>query len=423
MTLKQLEANLKKRHARERRFRLYGMGTIFVVLLILGGMLAGLTWNGVSVLWKPFVKVEVTFDPSVVQLNPTQVEESLRAVNYRQLIYASLIESYPQLIKGLTRSQILQLISPGAELYLYRKLKQDPGLVGKKQTFWLLGSDDVDFFLKHKKLRRIDESNRRVNNQQVIVIDQLAADKKLIRRFNWMFFTSGDSRSPELAGIYGALIGSIYTILVTLLLAVPLGIGAAIYLEEFAPDTRMIRFFELNINNLASVPSIIFGLLGLAVFLNVLHLPRSSALVGGITLALMTLPTIIIASRSSLQTVPNAIRRAAEGLGASSVQVVFHHVVPLALPGMITGTILGMARALGESAALLMIGMVAFIVEAPSSVTDPSTALPVQIFNWARNPERGFADHTAAAIIVLLIVLMAMNWGAIVIRKRFEHRW
>ncbi|MDH3922886.1 MAG: phosphate ABC transporter permease PstA, partial [Desulfobulbaceae bacterium] len=271
--------------------------------------------------------------------------------------------------------------------------------------------------------RDVPESNRRLNDRQLAWIDKWAHEGKITKRFNTAFFTSGDSREPELAGILGALVGSILTLTLTLLLSFPVGVASAVYLEEFAPKNRWIDIVEVNINNLAAVPSIVFGLLGLAVFINFFHMPRSAPLVGGLVLTLMTLPVIIIASRVSLQSVPPSIREAALGIGASKMQTVLHHVLPLALPGMLTGTIIGIARALGETAPLLMIGMVAFIVDIPSGFTDPATALPVQIFLWADSPERGFVERTSAAIIVLLALLVVINSLAVILRNRFERRW
>ena len=267
------------------------------------------------------------------------------------------------------------------------------------------------------------ESNRRVSDREVAWLERLQ-DKALVEKvFNWSFFTSGDSREPELAGIKGALIGSALTLLVTLVLCLPIGVAAAIYLEEFAPKNRMTEIIEVNINNLAAVPSIVFGLLGLAVFLNFVGLPRSAPLVGGLVLALLVLPTIIIASRAALKAVPPSIKEAALGVGASQQQAIFHHVLPLAMPGIMTGTIIGMAHALGETAPLLMIGMVAFIVEAPKGITDAATVLPVQIYLWSDLPEIAFQAKTAAAIMVLLVFLFAMNGTAIYLRKMFERRW
>lgn len=249
------------------------------------------------------------------------------------------------------------------------------------------------------------------------------ASDEIELRFNRTFFTNGDSREPEQAGVWGAVMGSFFTLALTLLLSFPIGVAAAIYLEEFAPRNRWTDLIEVNINNLAAVPSIVFGLLGLAVFIGFFGLPRSAPLVGALVLTLLTLPTIIIASRAALKGVPPSIREAALGMGASKLQMVAHHVLPLAMPGMLTGTIIGMARALGETAPLLMIGMVAFIVEVPSGFTDPATALPVQIFLWSDSPERGFVERTSGAIIVLLAFLMVMNAAAVILRNRFERRW
>ena len=271
--------------------------------------------------------------------------------------------------------------------------------------------------------RDVPESERRVKDRTLGWVDALAAEGRLERRFNTIFFTKGASREPELAGIAGALVGSFYTLLLTLLLSFPIAVGAALYLEEFAPKNRWTDLIEVNINNLAAVPSIVFGLLGLAVFINFFGVPRSTPLIGALVLTLMTLPTIIIASRAALKSVPPSIREAALGVGASPLQTQLHHVLPLAMPGMLTGTIIGMAQALGETAPLLMIGMIAFIVDIPGGVTDPSTVLPVQIFLWADSPERGFVERTSAAIMVLLGFLILMNLTAVLLRRRFERRW
>jgi phosphate transport system permease protein len=266
-------------------------------------------------------------------------------------------------------------------------------------------------------------ADRRTGDKEVAWLEKLRGEGLIASGFNWLFFTAGDSREPELAGIRGALVGSLLTLFVTLVICLPIGVGAAIYLEEFAAKNRLTEFIEVNINNLAAVPSIVFGLLGLAMFLNAFGLPRSAALVGGLVLALLVLPTIIIASRAALKAVPPSIKEAALGVGASHQQAVFHHVLPLALPGIMTGTIIGMAHALGETAPLLMIGMVAFIVDVPGGFTDAATALPVQIFLWSDLPEIAFQAKTAAAIVVLLLFLFVMNGAAIVLRSRFQRRW
>jgi phosphate transport system permease protein len=300
---------------------------------------------------------------------------------------------------------------------------KEPGVIGKNLDIWVPADDDVDMLYKGHIDRNVPEEERRLSDKQLAWLDRLSADGRVDKKFNRTFFSAGDSREPELAGIWGAVVGSFLTLAVTLMLSFPIGVAAAVYLEEFAPKNRWTDLIEVNINNLAAVPSIVFGLLGLAVFLNFFGLPRSAPVVGGLVLTLMTLPTIIIASRSALTSVPPSIREAALGVGASKMQMVAHHVLPLAMPGMLTGTIIGMARALGETAPLLMIGMVAFIVDIPNGFTDPSTALPVQIFLWADSPERAFVEKTSAAIMVLLAFLIVMNAAAVILRKRFERRW
>jgi phosphate transport system permease protein len=324
------------------------------------------------------------------------------------------------------RSELRELYgiaSPGAEYRLMDLVADDPSLIGTTRELWLLASDDVDMVVKGHIDRTVPESERRVSDRTIGWLESLEQKGAVDTRFNWSFFTNGDSREPELAGIGGAIAGSFYTLLVCLALSFPIGVAAAVYLEEFAPKNRWTDLIEVNINNLAAVPSIVFGLLGLAVLINFFGLPRSAPVVGGLVLTLMTLPTIIIAGRAALKSVPPSIREAALGVGASKMQMVFQHVLPLAMPGMLTGTIIGMAQALGETAPLLMIGMVAFIVDVPRGVFDPSTVLPVQIFLWADSPERAFVERTAAAIIVLLGFLIAMNALAVYLRKRFERRW
>ncbi len=299
----------------------------------------------------------------------------------------------------------------------------EPALIGRRQSVWLLADDRVDLLMKGRIDRALAEDSRRLDDRELAWIDALIAEGRLKKRFNRAFFTSGDSREPEQAGVRGAVVGSFLTLLVTLLLSFPIGVAAAVYLEEFAPQNRLTDLIEVNINNLAAVPSIVFGLLGLAVFIQLFGLPRSAPLVGGLVLTLMTLPTVIIAGRAALKSVPPSIRQAALGMGASQVQTVAHHVLPLAMPGMLTGAIIGMARALGESAPLLMIGMVAFIVDVPGGLTDPATVLPVQVYLWADSPEQAFLERTSGAIIVLLGFLLIMNATAVALRQKFERRW
>ena len=302
-------------------------------------------------------------------------------------------------------------------------MAKNPQLINTTQRIWLSASSDVDMLIKGKAPRDVPQSERRLNDMQLSWIDKINEMENLRTRFNFDFITGSDSREPEMAGIGGALAGAFWTLIITLVRAFPIGVAAAIYMQEFAPKNRLTDFIEVNINNLAAVPSIVFGLLGLAIFIQLFDLPRSTAIVGGFTLMLMTLPTIIIATRAALSAVPPSIREAAYGVGASQLQVVSHHVLPMAIPGILTGTIIGMARALGETAPLLMIGMVAFIVDIPSSPADPATALPVQIFLWADSPERGFVEKMSAAIIVLLIFLVLMNALAVYLRRKFEIRW
>jgi phosphate transport system permease protein len=312
-------------------------------------------------------------------------------------------------------------VSNGSGFDLKDRLLAKPMLLGTRETIWVLADDDIDTY--YKSWLDGEPYAARLSDKQVEWIGELHDQGKIRLQFNSNLFTRGDSREPEQAGIRGAVMGSLFTLLLTLMLSFPIGVAAAIYLEEFAPKNGWTDFIEVNINNLAAVPSIIFGLLGLAIFINFFHVPRSVPIVGGLVLTLMTLPTIIITSRAAIKSVPPSIREAALGMGASKYQMVLHHVLPLALPGMLTGAIIGMAQALGESAPLLMIGMVAFIVDIPGGFSDPATVLPVQIFLWADSPERAFIEKTSAAIMVLLSFLIVMNTSAVWLRKRLERRW
>ena len=335
----------------------------------------------------------------------------------------ALRAQFPDVSGRSDRRELNRLISVGAGYQIRDAILNEPGLLGRVVTMQLPAAADVDMVVKGNIDRNLPEEQRPVSDRQIGWIDALIAAGRLDTRFNTALFTNGDSREPELAGIRGALMGSFYMLVITVALSFPIGVAAAIYLEEFAPRNRWADLIEVNINNLAAVPSIVFGLLGLAVFINWLAIPRSAPLVGGLVLSLLTLPVIIIAARAAIKAVPPSIREAALGLGASNMQVVFHHVLPLAMPGMLTGTIIGMSRALGESAPLLMIGMVAFIVDVPGGFSDPATALPVQIYLWADSPERAFAERTSAAIIVLLGFLLLMNLAAIIMRKKVERKW
>ncbi|NCA70030.1 MAG: phosphate ABC transporter permease PstA [Sphingobacteriia bacterium] len=422
-TIEIVNASLKRRYARERRFRALGLtavvlGVFFVVLLF-----ADIIGKGHTAFQQTYVRLPVTFDAAVIDPSGTGDPEVLRQANYGALIRAALREAFPEVTERREIRALGAMISVGAPSHLRDQVLADRGLIGTTQEVWLLADDDIDMLVKGHIDRKLPESERRVNDQTLGWVERLESEGRVAKRFNTIFFTHGTSREPELAGIAGALAGSFYTLLLTLLFSFPIGVGAALYLEEFAPKNRWTDLIEVNINNLAAVPSIVFGLLGLAVFIGIFGVPRSTPLVAALVLTLMTLPTIIIASRAALKSVPPSIREAALGVGASPLQTQLHHVLPLAMPGMLTGSIIGMAQALGETAPLLMIGMIAFIVDIPSGFTSPSTVLPVQIFLWADSPERAFVERTSAAIMVLLAFLILMNLSAVLLRRRFERRW
>jgi phosphate transport system permease protein len=417
------EQRLKRRHAAERRFRLYGILAVAVAVGALALLLVTITIKGHGAFVQTRLLVDITFDAAEIDPDATGAEAVIAKGNYAVLAKRALYDMFPAVEGRRNKRALTKLISGGNDLLLRDMVLADPALIGTTQGVWLIASDDVDMLEKGNISRAAPESDRTLSDAQLGWFDSLAAEARVDTVFNLNFFTSGDSREPELAGVWGATVGSIWTILVCLIMTLPIGVMTAVYLEEFAPKNRLTDLIEVNINNLAAVPSIVFGLLGLAVFLNFFGMPRSAPLVGGLVLALMTLPTIIIAGRAALQSVPPSIREAALGVGASRVQVVLHHVLPLATPGIMTGTIVGLARALGETAPLLMIGMVAFIVDIPAGPLDPATALPVQIYIWADSPERAFLEKTSAAILVLLAFLIVMNASAVIVRKKFERRW
>jgi phosphate transport system permease protein len=416
-TMHIVQRGLDKRYRQEKIFRLLGLSAILFSLAFLVFLFSSIFFNGYKAFYQTAVSIDIFFDPAELQV------KDLASANYNGLVKKSLLTTFPDVTNRKQKKNLYSLISTSAAFQLRDMVLADPSLIGQTKSIWLLADDDVDMLMKGYIDRDLQQSDRRMTDTQISWIDKLIMDDRVTSRFNIGFFTNGDSREPESAGILGAAMGSMYMLAITLALAFPIGIGAALYLEEFAVKNRFTDIIEVNINNLAAVPSIVFGLLGLAVFLNFFELPRSAPLVGGLVLFLMTLPTIIITGRVSLQSVPPSIREAALGVGASKMQAVFHHVLPLAMPGMLTGTIIGMARALGESAPLLMIGMVAFIVDIPTSITDPATALPVQIYLWADSPERAFVERTSAAIMVLLTFLILMNGTAVYLRSKFERRW
>jgi phosphate transport system permease protein len=418
-----VERSLKRRYWGERRFRAYGFAAVSAGMAFLVYLFFVIFSNGIGAFRQTQLLVDVFYDPAIIDPEGTRSAEVLQAADYQAVIRAALKAKFPQVEGRAATRELTRLVSGSAAFDLQRRVMDNPALIGTTEPQWLLGSDAVDLLLKGHVDRDSPEDQRPLSDQQLAFTDKLRAENALALRFNTTFLTGGDSREPERAGIWGAVVGSFFTLIITLLLSFPIGVAAAIYLEEFAHRNRWTDLIEVNINNLAAVPSIVFGLLGLAVFIGFFGLPRSAPLVGAMVLTLLTLPTIIIASRAALKAVPPSIREAALGMGASKIQMVTHHVLPLAMPGMLTGTIIGMARALGESAPLLMIGMVAFIVDIPKGITDASTVLPVQVFLWSDSPERGFVEKTSGAIIVLLAFLVVMNTTAVILRKRFERRW
>jgi phosphate transport system permease protein len=422
-TRRLVEKGLRRRYRAERRFRAYGIAAVALGLGFVAFLFSSIISTGWTVFQQSYLKLEIDYAQDVLDPDRSRDPEVIGAADFNALIKAAMRQQFPD-VEGRSELRTLyQLASEGGQFDLRQRVLDDPGLVGSKESLWVLADDRVDLLLKGKIDRDLPEDVRGLSDQELAWIDRLVAEGRLEKRFNRSFFTRGDSREPEQAGVWGAVSGSVLTLFVTLLLAFPIGVAAAIYLEEFAPQNRFTDLIEVNINNLAAVPSIVFGLLGLAVFIQLFGLPRSAPLVGGLVLTLMTLPTIIIASRAALKGVPPSIREAALGMGASQVQMVAHHVLPLAMPGMLTGAIIGMARALGESAPLLMIGMVAFIVDIPQGLTDPSTVLPVQVYLWADSPERAFLERTSGAILVLLGFLLVMNATAVILRQKFERRW
>lgn len=422
-TIELVNKNLAKRYRAEMRFRAYGIAAILFGLACLVLLFTDIIGKGHSAFLQTYVYLEVTFDEDTLEISDASDPQQLAIADYQAIVKTSLRNQFKDAKGRKDKRSLYALVSNGAGFSLRTMLEEDPSLLNQSVGMWFLADDDVDTYIKSRNSDGTDAFTGRLSEKQITWVESLLANEHIEKRFNSHFFTSGDSREPEQAGILGAIMGSLFTLLVTIALSFPIGIAAAVYLEEYAPNNRFTDFIEININNLAAVPSIIFGLLGLAIFIGYFEMHRSLPLVGGLVLTLMTLPTIIISSRAAIKSVPPSIRDAALGLGASKMQVVMHHVLPLAMPGMLTGAIIGFAQALGETAPLLMIGMVAFIVDVPGGVSDPATALPVQIFLWSDSPERAFVERTSAAIMVLLAFLISMNTLAIWLRKRLEVRW
>ena len=422
---------LEKRYKKEKRFIFLGRVAVSLTIIFLVVLLGSIILRGISGFYTTNITIKTSLTQKIIDPTEKRNTKEIYKASWRKISKQSIytiLDDYNKNknIEKNSRKEkraFLKLFSRSSEFYIRDYTLKNLNDIGTVVNITIPASSLVDQYLKGKIDISVDEGNRPISDMQVSWINFMLENKMIKREFNINFFSSGDSRNSEEAGILGAIVGSFLVLVVTIIASFPLGVMSAIYLEEFAPKNRITNLIEVNINNLAAVPSIVFGLLGLAIFLNFFGLPRSSPLAGGLVLALMTLPTIIISSRVAIKSVPPSIREAAMGLGASKMQSVFHHVVPLAVPGILTGTIIGMARALGETAPLLMMGMVAFIVDVPQGVTDPSTVLPAQIFLWSDQPERGFEEKTAAATIVLLGFLLTMNAFAVFLRYKYERKW
>ncbi len=419
MRAARLRAGLKRRYAREGRFRLYGLLAIGVAVGFLLLLLGRIIEQGHTAFYTHSVTVPVYMDPARVDRAYPQGTNFELLVAEQQLARMGIADN----AAGTKATALRSLFSSELKFAAAARIQSNPELIGQTVPITAPVSDDADLYFKHEISRDTPADQRRLSDEQIGWLDRMKASGQVKAHFNSGLFTKGDSTEPELAGVLGAVVGSALMLLVTALIAIPLGVGAALYLEEFAPRGRITDLIEVNINNLAAVPSIIYGLLGLALFINWMHLPRASPLVGGLVLALMALPTIIIATRSSLKAVPPSIREAALAMGASKTQTVFQHTLPLAMPGVMTGAIISMAHALGETAPLLLIGMVSFIPGIPSAIGEPSGALPSLVYIWENASERAFHERTAAAILVLLAFMIVMNAAAIFLRRRFERRW
>lgn len=380
------DPSLKKRHAKAKIFKYFTIASLFFSLLFLAIFLSDMVIKGSSAIQQTYVQVEVTYD-----------EKSVKS--YRKAV----------------ERKYLNIVSRAALREIPMKIKNNPSLMGTSNLVWMLADDQVDMYMK--------DYYYKIKGKDIKTVENLLENNRLEKRFNTVFFTHGDSKTPEYSGILSAMIGTIMTLFVAMAFAFPIGVATAVYLEEFSTQNKWSEFLEVNINNLAAIPSILFGLLGLAIFINLFGMPRSSALVGGLTLALMTLPIIVVSSRAALRSVPASIRQAGYGLGLTKVQVVKDHVLPLAFPGIMTGSIIGLAQAMGETAPLIIVGMIAFIPDSPSTILEASTVMPAQIFTWAGMPERAYIERTAAGILILLSVLISLNAFAVYLRKKFEVKW
>ena len=421
--LKKINDSLIKRQKLEKRFQLFGLVGIICAVLFLIIILSPIIIEGKKAFISTYIKLDVFFDSKIIDPDNTKEDSVIKSANFKEIITKSILENFPEVTDRKEKIKLSSFISSSAEDNLAKLIMSDKALIDKKKELWLLASSTIDVIHKNPDMLNYPEDERLINDNELRWFQWFMSEQKIKFSANKNFFSKADSTEPEQAGIWGSFMGSFFTLLVTLILSFPIAVAAGVFLEELAPKNKFTDFIEVNINNLAAVPSIIFGLLGLAIFLNVMHLPRSAPIVGGMVLALMTLPTIIISTRASLRAVPPSIREAAIGLGATKFQTVTHHVLPLSMPGISTGTIIGMSQALGESAPLLMIGMVAFIVDTPGSIFDSATVLPVQIYLWKSTAARGFVELTAAGVMVLLTFLILMNAIAVYVRYKFEKKW
>lgn len=428
------DARTKRRNAAEKRFRFYGMVAIALGALALMVLVATILNNGIGAFRQTYVTLTVDLPEDKLDKSGVRDIETMKRVStfgYRPLIQDAVVAKIEELgiETDLSAKEMGEIVSREAAAQLRNFVLANPEVVGTARQFEFLANGRVDGYLKGRVTMESAALDRNVSPEQLLMVERLHEAGDIVTRFNWAFLTAPDAsgQRPEAAGLGVAVLGSLYMMIIVLVLALPIGVAASIYLEEFAPRNRWTDLIEVNISNLAAVPSIVFGILGLAIFINTVGLPQSAPVVGGLVLTLMTLPTIIISTRAALKAVPPSIRNAALGLGASRMQTVFHHVLPLAAPGILTGAIIGLAQALGETAPLLLIGMVAFVREYPSGPPegffDPATALPVQVYNWTQRSDPAFVERASGAIIVLLVFLLAMNAAAILLRRRFERRW
>ncbi len=441
--------NLKRRHRLEKRFKLYGLTAITIAITILCILIFTVVKNSLPAFWETRIKLTIDFDPKIVNpqginlldlsASPKSKDDKenyareqarnnaiaqFKKVNYKKLYTQALGLLFPEESKSRSRRKVLySILSPANQYMLMNMVIDNPRIIGKTQDVWLMVHTDVDSYNKGLIDGSVSADQRKISDDRIRFVEELREQGLVRKQFSTQFFTNGASMLPETAGIMGALLGSFWTLLITLIVSLPIGVFCAVYLEEFAPKNKFTYFIEVNVNNLAAIPSIVFGLLGLIIFINILDMSRSTPLVGGLTLAMMSLPTIIIATRAALKGVPASIRNAAFALGATPMQAMFHHTLPLALPGILTGSIVSMAQALGETAPLLMIGMVAFVQGLPGSPLEPASTLPVQVFLWSDSPERAFAYKTSAAIMILLLFLILMNFLAVYLRRKYECKW